>query len=257
MNLVAAASVGCAVEGLYVYHPGFREDLGPALFSEVEIILVEGVLGAESAADHASAAAVTSGSLGAFAAKERIRMNPATRLALGRLENSDGGAVESVSHAEGRGRFCQQVIGWSEDVVLDHAKHAGGFVIMAGHFGFPVGEAGPRAHLPDLFRRAQQGAGVGDGSAAHGASVEDGDMAEEAHIKESAKGEIGTPEPAIERPIGVRKILRGPAAAHFDDGHAVAFFHQTKRRDATAESGANHDKVEIEFRAAIHREPLS
>jgi len=71
-------------------------------------------------------------------------------------------------------------------------------------------------------------------------------MPEEPHVEEAAQPEFGTPEPAMDGPTGVRQIVGRPAPPHFHDGNAVALLHQSVGRHAAAETGADHDVVEIE-----------
>jgi hypothetical protein len=72
-------------------------------------------------------------------------------------------------------------------------------------------------------------------------------MAKEAHVEEASQRELRSPEPALQEPVCMGKVLRSPAAAHFHDRHFVALFDQTVRTDASAKTGADDDEVKIEL----------
>ena len=72
-------------------------------------------------------------------------------------------------------------------------------------------------------------------------------MSEEPHVEEAAQAQLGTPEPAMDGPTGVRKVVRGPTATHLHDGNAIAFLHQAMGRNTPAEAGSDDDEVKIEL----------
>ena len=57
----------------------------------------------------------------------------------------------------------------------------------------------------------------------------------------------------MDRPTGARKRLGRPAAPHLNYSNPIAFFSKPQRRNAAAEPGSDHDKIEIEpISAASH-----
>src|SRR5947209_9549555 len=133
----------------------------------------------------------------------------------------------------------------TQHAVFNYTEHALGGSIMARHLGFPVGEAGPRAGVPDRIFGPQQRIGIGNGPAPNRAAMENGDMPEPLNAEKSTKTERWTPEPPPQVPIGARQSLRRPAAPHLHNCHAVAFFGEAMRADAASKAGADHDEVEI------------
>jgi len=71
-------------------------------------------------------------------------------------------------------------------------------------------------------------------------------MPEEPHVEEAAQADFGTPEPAMDRPTGVRQIVGRPAPAHLHDGNSVALLRQSMGGNTAAKTGANYNEIEIE-----------
>src|SRR5579863_1357990 len=82
--------------------------------------------------------------------------------------------------------------------------------------------------------------------------MEDGCMPEELNVEEASQSEIRTPEPTMDRPTGMRQVVRCPAPAHFHDRNFVALFHQAMGRNTATESRTDDDEVEIEFLQLVH-----
>src|SRR5208282_6580826 len=97
----------------------------------------------------------------------------------------------------------QQEVGRTEDLVFGYPQHTRGGFVVPGHFRFPIGQAIPRSRFPHFLGRRKQGAGVGDGSAAHRTTMVNDYMAEQPHIEEAAQAEFWPPKPAMEGPTGV------------------------------------------------------
>jgi hypothetical protein len=74
-----------------------------------------------------------------------------------------------------------------------------------------------------------------------------GGVAEKAHVQKSPQTELGSPEPANDRPTGARKRLGRLAAPHLQYGHTILFFYQAKYGNTATESGCSGDEVEIEW----------
>jgi hypothetical protein len=51
----------------------------------------------------------------------------------------------------------------------------------------------------------------------------------------------------MQEPVGVRQVLRSPAAAHLHDRYFVALLNQAVRTHAAAKAGADDDEVKIEL----------
>ena len=75
-------------------------------------------------------------------------------------------------------------------------------------------------------------------------------MPEEPHVEKAAQAELGTPEPAMDGPTGVRQVVRRPAPAHFHDRYPVALLRQSMGRNTAAKARSDDDKVKIELLVA-------
>ena len=203
-HLVAVASVGSAIERPDIHHLGFGEDLRAVLLGEVEVVLVQGVLGAVAAAHHAAAAGDATGAFRSLAAEIGVGISLAGRVALRPFEDGDPGAIEGVPYPVLFRRAPEDVIRRTHDPVLGDAQHAHRGVVVPRHLGFPIGQAGPRSVVPDGVSRDQRGIGVGDGAAAHRAAVHDQNVAEGIDVEEAAQAEAGPPDPVPDLPVRCR-----------------------------------------------------
>ena len=234
-NFISVAAVA-SVAWPDVHHSGLGENFGAALLRQVKIVLVQRVFGAVAATHHAAATGGAGGALRAFAAEIGIRKSLSARLAFGRLKDGHVGPVIGFADARRVSNLLQQAVGRPEDLVLGNAQHARGLSVVLRHLRFPPGQVLPRSVVPNFIRRPQQSAGVSYGSAAYGTAMQNGDMAKKAHVEEAAQRQIGPPEPAMKRPVGMRQVLRGPAAAHLHDRDAVSLLDQPVRGDAASET---------------------
>src|SRR5271157_1797849 len=100
-DFVAIAAIGLAVQRPDIHVSGFGKHGGAVLFGKVEIILVECIRGAVTAAHHAAAAAIAGGALRTFSAEKRVGASLAAGLAWRRLKNADPRAVEGVCNSCG------------------------------------------------------------------------------------------------------------------------------------------------------------
>src|SRR5579864_6507481 len=118
---------------------------------------------------------------------------------------------------------------------------------MARHLCFPGRQSSPGSCVPDLLRRREESAGVGDRPAADGAAMVDGYMAKKAHIEEAAQAELRTPEPAMDGPTCAGEGVGSPTPPHLQYCNSIPFLHQSKGGDASPEAGSDDDEIVIEF----------
>ncbi len=204
----------------------------PSSFREIQVVLVEGVLGAVAAADHAAAAEVAPGSIGARTVEIRIRDGD-----IGMPEvDADIGGFEGVAETASFGGSHQGVVGFAELGIGDGAEHpsCGGEVL--GHDRSPVLEPGPLGIVPHRLGRFEEGVGVDQAAAADPDAVEDERFPEEVEAEDPTAAEPGKPESLSEIPVGLWKIFRFPAFALLDDGDAIALLGEPQRGNRAAET---------------------
>ncbi len=116
-HFVSGAAIAHAIERPDVHNLGFRKDLRPVFFSEVEVVKVECVFRAIAAADHAAAASDARGSRGTVSPEERIRKGLTTH-PISRLEDTYLRAVKRMPDSRGFRRSAQEMVGRSKDFVF-------------------------------------------------------------------------------------------------------------------------------------------
>ncbi|MDH6549261.1 hypothetical protein M2162_003358 [Streptomyces sp. SAI-041] len=213
------------------------------LLGEVEVVLVQGVLGAVPAAGHALAA-LDAG----FAGRARpaevgvvdLLAGGGFPLALRVLavaeEDADRGHVEGVADAHPlRGRLQVDVGGGHRRVEAD-TEHAAGLVVVRLQLLLPVRDVTPLRVLEEGLRGDVEGVGVVEGAAADARSREDHDVAQEVDALDAVHAELRRPEVVLQVPGVLRERLTGEAASGFQDTYAVALLGEAKGGDGTAEA---------------------
>ncbi len=107
-DLVPATAIARSVQRLHVDYFCFGIDLCAAFFCQVKIVEIKRILRAVAATHHAAATAGASGSIRAFAAKERIGKGCIRRLAFGGLKDSNARAVERMAGTRGFADFLSR-----------------------------------------------------------------------------------------------------------------------------------------------------
>ena len=95
-------------------------------------------------------------------------MGGAGGFSLRRFVHANVGAIKGATRAGGFGRAPQEAVGRTDDAVLDNSEHAHRGGVVGRHLGVPIGDAGPRAAIPDRLRGDEQGVGIRDRAAANG-----------------------------------------------------------------------------------------
>ena len=222
--------------------------LGAVLLGQIQIVLVEAVLGAVPAAHHAATAADAAVSFRPFAIKVGVCMRATSgwraAFSLGAEEDADLGGVPGVFAAGDFRHAFQVVIRWRDDLIGRHAEHLLCRGVVRRHHRMPVVEPRPLAVVPHPVGRHQQRLRIGDGASAHRVAVQHDDMAEKAHGEEAAQPQHWPPQPATQPPVGAGHVVRCPALALFHDRHAIAFLGQAMRAHRAAKARA-HDEVVV------------
>ncbi len=236
---------------------GHRVDDGSRPLGEVEVVLVEGVLGAVAAARHALTALGTRLAGGARATEVRVRdLFSGRRLrGFGSLladgvpavpeEDPDRRHVEGVADAHGlRGRL-QMHIGRRHRGVEPYAQHPLGLVVVRLQLLLPVRDVLPLRVVEERLGRYVEGVGVVQRTAADPGTRQDHDIPQQVDALDAVEAEGGGPQIALEVPGVLRERLAGEAAAGFEDADAVALLGQPERGDRAAEAGADDEHVVV------------
>ena len=223
-------------------------DFRAALLGEPEVVLVERVLGLVAAADHAAAAAGTSGALRPFAAE----------VGIGHLhaglseEDGDVRGRPAVLPADVLPHLAENLVGQRRERHARGAQHPLGGGVVRRELALPVGEMSPGRRGEELVGRDGERVRVDERSAAHADARESRDVREERHLEDAAAAHGRQPEPPLHVPVRLREVGGGEARALFEDEHAIALFRETQRAHAPSEPGADDHGVGVEspFHAA-------
>ncbi len=224
LHLVATALERAHPRGLRV-----RVDGQPPLLSEVEVVLVQRVLRAEPAPEHAAAARDAAGALRALAVEVRIRHGDA-RLA---EVHGHGGGLE-VRAAQLLAHLLDDLIRVGAQRVHRRPEHPPRLLVVRRQLLLPVRQLAPLAVLEEVVLRDGQRVRVDERAAAHSHAGEHGDVAEERHLEQPAPPELRHPQPPLQVPVRLREVLRLEAPALLQHHHAVALLRQPQRAHAAA-----------------------
>ncbi len=220
-----------------------RVDRRARLLGQVEVVLVQGVLRAVTAARHALAALGARLAGRARAAEVRVGhllAGAGLRRSLGVLavaeEDADGGHVEGVSYAHALRGGLQVDVRRGHRRVQAYAEHAAGLVVVRGQLLFPIGDVAPLGVLEERLRGDVEGVGVVQGAAAHARAGEDHDVAQEVDALEAVHVELGGPEVVLEVPGVFGERRGGEAAACLQHPYLVALFGQAQGSHRAAEA---------------------
>ncbi len=133
-----------------------RLDGHAELLGEGEVVLDEGVLGADPAADHAVAALGAAGAVGTGTAEVRV----GDAIAGHAVEDTGGSPAEGVLDAHVAGGQPHDLVDDAAAGVGHHAEHRRGQVVVRRELRLPVGDVAPLRVLEERGRRDVQGVGV-------------------------------------------------------------------------------------------------
>jgi len=220
-----------------------RLDDRPAALGQGEVVLHEGVLRADAAADHAVPTERAACALGALPAEERIS-DPLPRFP---EPHADGCAAERRAHPEVLGGSGHDPLDRSVvRIAVHHAEHAPGCGIVRGERGAPVPDRCPLRVGEERRARFVQRVGVVERPPAHSRTGEDHDVRKPMDALHPEAPERRDPEVATHVPAGLREVLVGESPPGLEHADAVALLREPEGRDGAAEARTDDDDVLIE-----------
>ena len=162
---VRAAPIGAADA---TYGDGFALGLDAcaAFFREIQVVLVQRILGVVLAAGHARAAADAALAVGAYTAEVGIGRG----FARSAEEHADVGDLHAIAAAHFLGHFTQHLISRPQHRIRHGPEHALGGAVVRRQLGLPVAHARPLRIDEERPGRHQQRVGVHQAAAAHAAA---------------------------------------------------------------------------------------
>ncbi len=234
-------------ERLDVYDPVLGEDPGPELLGEIEIVLVQAVLGVLAAAGHALAAKLAADTVRPLALEIGVR----GRLAFLAEINADRRqAVGRFAPDLGRRLLHQDVLGGLDGIAHD-PEHAPGQVVIRKELIFPAEPADARPLEEDVGRDIER-IGVIEAPAADPGAGQDEDPVQQAQAPGAVEAERGKPKELAQVPIAAGEFVGVPALAGFDDADRVALLGQPHGGDAAAEARPDDQIIENELVRLVH-----
>ena len=218
------------------------DDLTARVLGEPEIVLGQGVLRADRAADHAAPAGDAARALGALAVEEGV----GDRLAGRAEEDADARLGVRLVGLDVPAEVAQQVVGGIVGGDRRDAEHPLGLVVVRRERGLPVVlQAGPLVIGIEPRAGAVQRVRVAEAAAAHAGAGEDRDVLEERQAEDAVQAQAGGEEVAPQVPGRARELVVGVASAGLHHRDAVALLRQAMGGDAAPESGADHEPVVV------------
>ncbi len=235
LHAVAAVPVRGQVD-----HLASTQNLESAAFGQVEVVVVEGVLGAVAAAEHAPSAADATRARGPLAAEVGVGHGDARGAEVDRHLRRPVAFGPSVLPGE----VCEDLVGGGGEGDGGNAEHGPHPGVVGGEFGLPVREVGPRSLAEEGPLGDRVGAGVAEGAAAVPGARKDRDVPEEGHAEDPPGTQARRPEVAAQIPVRAREVLGAEPAAVFEEQDPVSLLDQAQGAHAAAEPRADDDPVE-------------
>src|ERR1035437_2198522 len=220
---------------------------GSEALGQGEVVLDQGVLGSDPAADHTVAALRAACARGTVAAEVRVG-DPLTRLA---EEDADGRLAEGFAHPQVISRLAHDLLDRALAGVRDHAQHPRGSHVVRRELGLPVGDVGPLLVLEERRRRDVKGVRVVEAAPADSGTGQDHHVGQAVDPLDPKQLQPRSPQVATQVPGGLGKVLIGNPAAGLDDVDAIALTRQPKCRNRATEPRADHHHVVV-VSAAVH-----
>ena len=148
-------------QSLHQRHHGVGNDLSAGPFGQIEVILVEGVLGTRATPDHAAATESAAGAFRTLAVKVRIRDRD---VGVAKVDPNRC-VAKGLRFASPRRGTPEGLVGRSELWIFGHAEHPAGGVEVFGHHCPPVLEALPLGIIPHRLGGFEEGVGVDQATA--------------------------------------------------------------------------------------------
>ncbi|OFW62574.1 MAG: hypothetical protein A2135_00125 [Actinobacteria bacterium RBG_16_67_15] len=222
-------------------HLPLGEDPGAALFGEMEVGTVDGVLRLVTTADHAPAAFDASDAPGSDPAVERIGHWHSRLSAVHR----DVHRVMGVLPAEVAGDGGDDLIGRRIGAGLGHTEHPAGLVVPGGQFGLPVGDPRPLQVVEELFVGFDQSVGVHERPAADSRPGEGYHLAEEVDSLDPPHPQAGKPQEATQVPGGLGEVPGAEATTGLEYQHPVPLLGESQGADSPTETASDDDDVGV------------
>ena len=241
-DLVAVRAVAGRPDRADVDHRPLGADLRALALGEPQVVLLEGVLGSDRAADHAAADELTARARRAVAAEERV-VSGHTGLAEVHAHARLGvGLLDPDLPAE----LVQQLVGGIVHVDVDDAEHALGLVVVAPQLGLPVlGQMPPLGVGVEGLAGAVERVGVPERTATDAAAADHRDVLEGREPEDALEAQPRHPPVAARVPGVLGELVVGEPPTALQDADAVPFLAQPQRGDAAAEARADDRPVEV------------
>ena len=235
-------SVSAAGQRLDQVDVRLGDHLRAALLGEVEVVLVERVLGAGATADHAAAAERAPGAARALAAEVRV-----VGLDVGLAEvDAHRGGVECVPEAAPLGNAPQRLVAGAEARARHRAEHPPGGGVVRRHHATPRLELLPQRVVPHGLLGREVGVGVEQAAAAHADAGEDQEVPKQVHPPDPVAAYPRQPERARDVPVGPGKLVGPPALPLLHHPDLVPLLRKPQRGNGAAETRADDDGVDVE-----------
>jgi len=207
---------------------------------QIEVVLVQGVLGVIAAADHAPAAEIAPRTCRALSAEVGV-WNRHVRLA---EEHRHCCRPEAVSPPCIPCKLLERAVSGFKAGIGRRTQCFERGLVVSFELMLPIRETCPTPGAEELFRRDLQGVCVYQGTSAHPDAGEHREVPEQGDAEEPEETEHRHPEPFSEVPVPCREVLLCQPFPFFEHQDPVTLFGQAKGGDGTAETGA-YDKVVV------------
>ena len=248
-QLSSARHDGCAAQSdeavaavwrlLDCIYARFGEDLSPQLLREVEIVLVQGVLGVVPASDHAAAAKDTTRPRGSRAPKVRIP----DQLSGGTEKDRHVGGLEGPALVDLFRALPQNPIRLGQPWIRGGSKHPPGGDVMRRQRFLPVLARRPLRALEDGRPRSGEGVRVHEAAAADAGPGADEDVGQQRQSQNAVAEELRHPQETPYLPVGVSKVFGPEALARFEHGDSITLLGKAQCGDRATEPRADDQNV--------------
>ena len=153
--------------------------------------------------------------------------------------------LEGVADADLAGVLAQQLVGSGHPLVLGHAEHALGGVVVGSKLRLPVGEPLPLRVAEERGPSPVEGVRVAEAATTDPVPGDDEYVLEQRQPEDAPQPQARRPEVAAKVPGRLREVLVAEPPAALDDRHPIPLLGEPQRRDAASEARADHEPVVV------------